>query len=156
MTIQTNVGEIHIEEKDIVLFKQGLPGFETLNKFAVIALEDTKPIQWLVSLEDKEVSLPVIDPWMVRFDYHLDIPKSILDYLMITNHEKVFILSIVRIPGNQPEAMTVNLAAPIIINLENNLALQYIPETSEYNLRHLVKEELERNKKLTQEKNGDG
>jgi len=52
--------------------------------------------------------------------------------------------------------MTVNLAAPIIINLENNLALQYIPETSEYNLRHLVKEELERNKKLTQEKNGDG
>ena len=156
MTIQTNVGEIQIEEKDIVLFKQGLPGFETLNKFAVIALEDTKPIQWLVSLEDKEVSLPVIDPWMVRFDYHLDIPKSVLDYLTITNKEKVFILSIVRIPGNQPEAMTVNLAAPIIINLENNLALQYIPETSEYNLRHLVKEELERNKKMTQEKNGDG
>ena len=68
MTIQTNVGEITVEEKDIVVFKQGLPGFERLRKFAVIALEDTRPIQWLVSLEDKEVSLPVIDPWMVRYD----------------------------------------------------------------------------------------
>ncbi|HPF17849.1 MAG TPA: flagellar assembly protein FliW [Thermotogota bacterium] len=156
MTIQTNVGEIQIEENDIVFFSQGLPGFETLSKFAIIALEDTKPIQWLVSLEDQEVSLPVIDPWIVRFDYHLDIPKNIIDYLAITNQEKVFILSIVRIPGNQPKAMTVNLAAPIIINLENNQALQYIPEKSDYTLRHLVKEELERTKKMTQEKNGDG
>jgi len=155
MTIQTNVGEIEIEEKDIVIFKQGIPGFEFLKKFAVIALEDTKPIEWLVSLEDKEVSLPVIDPWLVRYDYHLDIPKNIVDFLKISNQEKVFILTIVRIPGSQPETMTVNLAAPIIINLENNLALQYIPEKSEYKLRHSLKEELERSKKIAQDENGD-
>jgi flagellar assembly factor FliW len=155
MTIQTNIGEIQVEEKDIVIFKQGIPGFELLKKFAVIALEDTKPIQWLVSLEDKEVSLPVIDPWLIRSDYHLDIPKNIVDFLKITNQEKIFILTVVRIPGSQPDAMTVNLAAPIIINLDNNLALQYIPEQSEYKLRHSLKEELERSKKLAQEKNGD-
>ncbi len=155
MTIQTNVGEITVEEKDIVVFKQGLPGFERLRKFAVIALEDTRPIQWLVSLEDKEVSLPVIDPWMVRYDYHLDIPKNIVEYLNITKEDKVFIITVIRIPDSKPDTMTVNLAAPIIINLDNNLALQYIPEKSEYQLRHLVKEELERSKKLAQEKNGD-
>src|SRR6056297_1517878 len=103
MTIQTNVGEIEIEEKDIVIFKQGIPGFEFLKKFAVIALEDTKPIEWLDSLEDKEVSLPVIDPWLVRYDYHLDIPKNIVNYLKINNQEKLFIITIVRIPGSQPE-----------------------------------------------------
>ncbi|MEA1883099.1 MAG: flagellar assembly protein FliW, partial [Thermotogota bacterium] len=108
MTIQTNVGEIKVEEKDIVIFKQGIPGFEFLKKFAVIALEDTKPIQWLVSLEDKEVSLPVIDPWLIRSDYHLDIPKNIVNYLKITKQEKVFILTVVRIPSSQPDAMTVN------------------------------------------------
>lgn len=155
MTIQTNVGEIQIEEKDIVIFKQGIPGFEFLKNFAIIALEDTKPIQWLVSLEDKEVSLPVIDPWLVRYDYHLDIPKNIVDYLKISNQEKVFILVVVRIPNSKPEAMTVNLAAPVIINLDNNQGLQYIPEQSEYKLRHSLKEELERSKKLAQEKNGD-
>ncbi len=155
MTIQTNVGEIEIEEKDIVIFKQGIPGFEFLKRFAVIALEDTKPIQWLVSLEDKEVSLPVIDPWLIRYDYHLDIPKNIVDYLKITNQEKAFILAVVRIPGSKPDDMTVNLAAPIIINLDNNMALQFIPEKSEYKLRHYLKEELERSKKLAQEKNGD-
>lgn len=155
MTIQTNVGEITVEEKDIVVFKQGLPGFERLRKFAVIALEDTRPIQWLVSLEDKEVSLPVIDPWMVRYDYHLDIPKNIVEYLNITKEDKVFIITVIRIPDSKPDTMTVNLAAPIIINLDNNKALQYIPEKSEYQLRHLVKEELERSKKLAQEKNGD-
>ena len=155
MTIQTNVGEITVEEKDIVVFKQGLPGFERLRKFAVIALEDTRPIQWLVSLEDKEVSLPVIDPWMVRYDYHLDIPKNIVEYLNITKEDKVFIITVIRIPDSKPDTITVNLAAPIIINLDNNKALQYIPEKSEYQLRHLVKEELERSKKLAQEKNGD-
>ncbi|MFW6263129.1 MAG: flagellar assembly protein FliW [Thermotogota bacterium] len=155
MTIQTNVGEIQIEEKDIVIFKQGIPGFEFLKKFAIIALEDTKPIQWLVSLEDREVSLPVIDPWLIRYDYQLDIPKNIVEYLKITNQEKAFILAVVRIPGLKTDAMTVNLAAPIIINLDNNLALQYIPEKSEYKLRHSLKEELERSKKLAPEKNGD-
>src|SRR6056297_557491 len=155
MTLQTNVGEITIEETDIVLFKQGLPGFELLRKFAVIALTDTKPIQWLVSLEDKEVSLPVIDPWLVRYDYQLDIPKNICNYLSITNEEKIFILTVVRIPGSKPEAMTINLAAPIIINLDNNQALQYIPEKSEYTIRHFLKEELERSKKLSQKKDGD-
>ena len=155
MTIQTNVGEIQLEEKDIVIFKQGIPGFELLRKFAIIALEDTKPIQWLVSLEDKEVSLPVIDPWLVRYDFHLDIPKNIVNYLNITNQDKLFILSVVRIPGSKPEEMTVNLAAPIVINLDNNQALQYIPEKSEYKLRHFLKEELERSKKRSQKKDGD-
>jgi len=155
MTLQTNVGEITVEEKDIVIFKRGLPGFELLRKFAVIALEDTKPIQWLVSLEDKEVSLPVIDPWLVRTDYHLNIPKNLVDYLGITNEDKIFILTVVRIPDPKPEAMTINLAAPIIINLDNNQAIQYIPEKSEYSIRHFLKEELERSKKLAQKKDGD-
>ncbi len=155
MKIETNVGLLDIDEKDIIIFKQGLPGFEQLRKFALIALEDTKPIQWLVSLEEKTVSLPVCDPWAIRFDYHINIPENIVSYLDISNEEKLLIMVVVRIPDANPQSMTINLAAPIIINLDNNFALQYISEKSEYKLRHYVKKELERSKKLEEQKDGD-
>jgi flagellar assembly factor FliW len=125
-----------------------LPGFENLRKFALFALEDTKPVQWLVSLEDEKISLPVLDPWMVMSDYSIDVPEDIISLLKLNDKNKLFVLSVVRIPDSNPESMTINLAAPILINLENNLGLQYIPQTSQYHLRHYVKEELERSKKL--------
>jgi flagellar assembly factor FliW len=154
MHYKTNVGEMEIDGKDVILFKGSIPGFENLKKFALLALDDTKPVQWLVSLEDDTISLPVLDPWMVRTDYSVNIPEDIISFLEIKNQEKLLIMSVVRIPDAKPESMTINFAAPIFINLENNFAMQYIPQKSIYNLRHNVKEELERTKKL-QENNKD-
>ncbi|HOO32844.1 MAG TPA: flagellar assembly protein FliW [Thermotogota bacterium] len=148
MHYKTNIGEIEIEEKDIITFNSGLPGFENLKYFALFALDETKPVQWLVSLEDESVSLPILDPWLVVSDYSVDIPDDIISFLKINNQEKVLVLTVVRIPDSNPESMTINLAAPVLVNLENNLAIQYIPSKSKYQLRHNVKEEIERSKRL--------
>ncbi|SRR6056297_3476529 len=152
MKIKTNVGELDVLDEDILVFNRGLPGFEELRRFALIALNETHPIQWLVSLENETISLPVMDPWLVRKDYDLNIPKDLLEFLGIEDKEKILVLGIVRIPGTNPQDLTINLAAPVIINLENNQGIQYIPQKSRYNLRHSIKEEMKRSKKLSGQK----
>ncbi|HPE67909.1 MAG TPA: flagellar assembly protein FliW [Thermotogota bacterium] len=147
MKFRTRLGEIEISEEHTLFFPKGLPGFENLHRFALYTLPETNPIQWLISLDDALISFPVIDPWLIRSDYAVDIPPVVLESLAIRSREKVLIVNMIRIPQDDPRSMTINLLAPILVNLENRQAMQMIMENSDYDLRHPVHEELERSKK---------
>jgi len=153
MKYKTKIGEVEIIETDIVLFEKGIPGFEHLKKFAIFSVEDTAPIQWLLSVEDSNTALPVLDPWLVRKDYFFDVPKETINLLDIKNRERLLTCCIVRIPSDDSEEITVNLTAPIIINLDNSKGTQLILDIPEYDLRHSLIKEIERSKKLVQSKN---
>ena len=62
MIFKTKLGEMDLSEKEIITFEEGIPGFDHLRKFAIVSVARTEPIKWLVSLEDKDVALPIIDP----------------------------------------------------------------------------------------------
>ena len=152
---ETKFGTLEIEEKDIILFEFGIPGFEELKKFYILNLEETNPILWLVSLENKDISFPVIPPTGVRIDYSYDISQDIVDYLELKKPEDVFTLSILTI-REKKENITINLAAPILISLVNNKALQYILENFDYNTEHSFNDEIKRSASIVStEKGGD-
>ncbi len=148
MEYKTKLGNISAEEKDILIFKKGLPGFQKLSKFVLLSMQNNEPIRWLVSLEDSEVSLPVIDPWLVRKDYYVNLKDDVLEFLGIEDREKILIMAVLRITNDNPDDITVNLLAPLIINLSNNNSMQLLLEESDYQIRHNVKEELERSRNL--------
>ena len=149
MKVKTKFGEVEILDDKVIRFDEGLPGFENLRDFAIIS-NGTEPVMWLVSLEDENVALPVINPWLVRIDYSVDIPDYVKEDLGIENPEDVQIWAILVIPPDNPEDMTINLLAPIVINLKTNRGKQIILENEEYGIRHKVREELERSKRLAE------
>ncbi|MFN3327900.1 MAG: flagellar assembly protein FliW, partial [Fervidobacterium pennivorans] len=70
---KTRFGELEIKDNEVITFPNGIPGFEELRKFAILNIPETRPIQWLVSLEDENVSFPLIDPWLVLETYEVDL-----------------------------------------------------------------------------------
>ena len=149
MTFKTKLGEMDLSEKEIITFEEGIPGFDHLRKFAIVSVARTEPIKWLVSLEDKDVALPIIDPWIVRLDYHVDIPEKDVQDLGIEKNEDVSVWCVVVIPKDKPDDATINLLAPIVVNMKNGKAKQIIMETDEYTIKHRIKDELERSKKIS-------
>jgi len=144
---ETKLGKVKIDTDKIVMFEYGIPGFESLKKFAILDPESTYPIMWLVSLEDKDVAFPVTIPNLIRNDYEFILPKDLTEYLNLEKPEDAIILSILTIPENE-EDITINLAAPIIISQNNHKGIQYLIDDSKYMIRHRLKEELERNEEL--------
>lgn len=143
----TKLGNVEIDTDKIIDFEYGIPGFENLTKFALLQPESTFPIMWLVSLEDKDVAFPVILPQLIRSDYEIILPEDITDYLQLEKPEDAVVICILTIPHNK-EDITINLAAPVIISLRNKKGLQLLIESSEYKIRHYLKDEIERNNQL--------
>ncbi|WP_129409026.1 flagellar assembly protein FliW [Marinitoga lauensis] len=145
---ETKFGEIEITDSEIITFENGIPGFEYLKKFYIYFSKETFPIQWLLSLEKPEISFPIIDPLLVRVDYTFELSKDIVEYLAIEKPDDVKIFAIMTIPHGDPDNITVNLKAPLLISKVNNKGIQIILENEEYHLKHNVKEEIERSDEI--------
>jgi len=148
---KTRIGEFEISEGDIVEFPEGIPGFEKLRKFSILHDERTDPIKWMVSLEDPNVALPVIDPWMVRVDYMVEISEADKKFLKLEDPADALVVCIVVIPHDRPEDSTINLLAPIVINYRKRIGKQVILEKGDYSIRHRIADEMERSRRIMAE-----
>ncbi|MDM7321548.1 MAG: flagellar assembly protein FliW [Fervidobacterium pennivorans] len=138
---KTRFGELEIKDNEVITFPNGIPGFEELRKFAILNIPETRPIQWLVSLEDENVSFPLIDPWLVLETYEVDLSKQDLDILQVEDPSDIVVWSIVTIPVGKPELATVNLKAPVVVNIKKGIGIQVILE--KYELKHPIVSEKE-------------
>ncbi len=142
MKYQTKIGELDVPDEDVLFFPFGIPGFDRLKKYALFSVPDSQPVQWLLSLEEEKVSFPLIDPWSIRSNYAFELPQIAVEVLGIKEKTQIMVLCILRIPQNNPQGMTVNFLAPIIINLQNQMGVQIVLENSPYSIRHNVVEEV--------------
>lgn len=126
MLIDTDrFGTFDTKDSKLIEFPQGLPGFEDLRHFIILEVGQTKPIYWLQSTENKFIALPVILTFEILDDYYIDIRDNELDELNIESQNDLLILNVLVIP-EQIEKMTVNLAAPIVINAVRGIGKQII------------------------------
>lgn len=144
MEIQTaHFGKVEVDDGRMLFFEKGLPGLEGYNRFVLLSSQESRPVSWLQAVGDKIVSLPVTDPFKVCPDYSFDISTDDIDALGIENVKDVFVLSVLVIPKNI-SAMTINLSAPIIINVRNNKGCQIILDDRKYRVRVPVSELLKK------------
>lgn len=133
--IQTKFGELDIEEKDIIQFPLGLPGFEQFRKFVIQESEGLEPFRFLVPLEDSNISFIVTDPFLFFPDYEFHLDESAKDEIGITEDARLTVVVIVNV-REQLDTATVNLAAPVVINHDKRLGKQVILSSSPYTTRH--------------------
>lgn len=124
-------GELEVEERHVLHFPEGIIGFEECRKFLIVHDEDSEPFRWLVSLEDAELSFPLLDPTLLMHDYSigLGVKEGTNIFVIATLHENV-------------EESTLNLRSPIVVDEtrtgrqlvieDDSLQLQFplIPTTS--------------------------
>lgn len=140
MLIDTDrFGTFDTKDSKLIEFPQGLPGFEDLHYFIILEVGQTKPIYWLQSTEDKHIALPVILTFEILDDYYIDIRDNELEELHVESQNDLLIMNVVVIP-EAISKMTVNLAAPIVINAVRGIGKQIIVDAKTMPIRMPVYE----------------
>lgn len=127
-------GEIQYEEKNIVTFNKGIPGFNDLKKFILLDLPEYEPFKLLQSLEDDEISLIVTSPYEFFNEYEIKLSEETIKNLEIESPKQVMILTTVTL-NSDIKKITTNLQGPIVINTSNNLGEQIIVDDSKYKVK---------------------
>ena len=133
-------GQMEYDESSVVVFPDGLPGFEQERGFLPIRQPDREPIVFLQSLSTPAVCFVTLPVHAACRDYHLAIPAEDLDALGLPHSrqpvsgEDVICLTIISV--GEDGSVTANLLAPIVINLKNGRARQPIQTETEYSHRH--------------------
>ena len=150
MKITTRVfGEIEIDDSKIIHFPAGIIGFPEMTDFALVYDEEKgkeSPIRWLQSLQETNFALPVMDPLLVAQDYNPEVEDDYLTPLGKMTAEETLVLVTVTVPKELTK-MSVNLQAPIVINVETKKAIQMIVNTEKYPIKYYIYDLLQEMKK---------
>ena len=106
-----------------------LIGLTDLKKFALITdAEHTEThIQWLQSLDEPAMALPIINPYEIIEEYNPVVEDEMLKILGEYKEEDLMLMVTIRVPSDITQ-MTINLKGPIIINAETKKGCQIIVE----------------------------
>lgn len=107
-------------------FLEPLPGLDSLLKFKIVVEPHYEPFLFLSALDDKDVTLTLIDPFLVDCSYKPEVNPSQLEAFGLGDDDSVFALYVVVAPGSS--GLGANLAAPILFHRESRRALQVILE----------------------------
>jgi flagellar assembly factor FliW len=151
MLIHTvNFGSLEIPEDKILTFKEGLPGFPQIHKFAILELEELKPFQYLQALDDPPISLFVINPFIVDPSYEFRLTDADMEDVNSINSKELAVYAVATIPEDPSEA-TLNLMAPIVINDRDRCGKQVILHESKYSVKHPLLSGANQNQSKAQE-----
>ena len=129
-------GEMEINKNAVFEFVSPIIGFKELKEYTLIDHRPDSPFKWLQSMEDMELAFPITLCSFFGIDYQFDIPDEEAQKLEIETADDVFVCNIVNIPPSDPKGATVNMVAPIIVNLANKKAMQIILKNSNFEIRH--------------------
>ncbi len=124
-------GEIRIAEEKIITMRSGILGFEHLTRYVILVQNEKVPLRWFQSLDDPAVAFIVVDPLLVRPEYQPEVDDGDSESLGITTPEEVAVLAVVTIRP-RPFSMSVNLRAPIVVNVAKRTASQIVLHDSSY------------------------
>ena len=117
-----------------VEFRKPLLGFDNLNKFEILEVEANPLFKEINSTEDENISFLSISPFVVDEDYEIDLSDSDIEDLEIENPEDVILLNIISL-GESLDTSTVNMRAPIVLNINKELASQIVIQNDKYDIR---------------------
>ena len=141
-------GKIEIEDEKILTFDQGIIGFPYMKHFALIFdVEDGKEakIKWLQSMDEECFAMPVMSPYELVPDYHPSVSDETWQTLGEIRDEDVLVLVTVTVPTDITQ-MSINLKAPVVVNLATNKASQVIVE-DEYPVKYKIYDKVKEGKK---------
>lgn len=133
-------GKIQIRQEQLLEFPEGLLGFESYKKYALIEESEESPFKWLQSLQETSLAFIVIQPELFLENYKPLVPEDELLTIGLKSVEEALCFLIVTIPRERPHDMTANLQGPILINRTNHLGKQFISRDDRHPVRFKILE----------------
>jgi flagellar assembly factor FliW len=141
MNVKTrHFGEVEIDERKVITFDSGLFGFENYKKYILLydsSTDEIPNIQWLQSIDEELLALPVMIPTAIIADYNPEVEDETLASIGEFKDEDISILVTVTVPIDVKN-MSINLKAPIVINTETMKGCQVIAENPEYEIKFKI------------------
>ena len=134
-------GLIEVDEKQKITFPQGLFGFEENLDYVLLDAEH-QPFFWLQSVDEQEIAFILINPFLFRQDYEVNISNEELSIIGLSSPENALIFVIVTIPQDG-KSMTANLQGPLVINRQNMTGMQAVLSDARWKTKHDIINELE-------------
>lgn len=128
-------GTFTYNEEDIIIFKKGIMGLENLKKFIIADIKENPVFKILQSIEDEAVGLIIISPFEVKNNYEVELKENLTENLSISSQKEVILYNTVTV-NSDVHKITVNLKAPIVINMDKKLGEQIIIDKEEYKIKH--------------------
>lgn len=136
-------GRIEVDDRQLIRFPSGLYGFET-NCDWVLLDARKRPFYWLQSMDDARIAFVLINPYLFRQDYVLNIPDEDLVEVESPAEEDILVFAIVTIPEDYSE-ITANLQGPLVINRKARIGKQSISLDPRWETKHPIVREMARN-----------
>jgi len=116
-------GKLHAAPADILVFDEGLIGLRACCRWVVLADAQNAALGWLQSIDDGDAALGVVSPRRFVPDYQLRVSRQDLDPLGLAAAHDAQVVVIV---SRHAEGLSLNLRAPLIINVETRRGRQII------------------------------
>lgn len=124
MEIQTTrFGVMSIEDERLMTFPNGLLGFPSHTRFALIQTGSENYFFWLQSVDDPHLAFVVTDPSTFFKNYEVPIRDELHQELQVSDPAFLQIFVICNKVGDW---LTGNLLGPIVVNASNRLAQQLV------------------------------
>ncbi|MDM8537832.1 flagellar assembly protein FliW [Desulfobacterales bacterium HSG17] len=129
-------GKIEIDEQKIINMPLGIPGFKDKKRYVVLQKEETVPFLLFQCVDDPDLSFVVLDPVKILPEYSIE--QNELEKIVSWDlqNDEISCFVIVTIPKGNPEKMTANFMAPLVINNKRKEGLQFILQNSSYSHQH--------------------
>ncbi len=128
-------GDFEVPTDRVLHFAQGLIGFPKARRFVILDHRPGSPFKWMLCLEQPEVAFAVVEPARMVPDYTA--PLALAARTLGIDPADVALFVIVTIPSD-PLAMTVNLMAPVVVDVRTRKSVQMVLEDGRYDPSYLV------------------
>ena len=127
----TRFGELDVPDGQILDFPQGVLGFPAEKRFALMEYKTDSPFYLLQSLADADLTFLMINPFAFFNDYEFAMDDALMAEIGVTadNPPTVFNIATVK---DKIEQMTINLAGPVLVNLRERKAAQWVIEKTAF------------------------
>ena len=133
----TRFGKVQISNDDLIIFPEGLLGFNDLRKFILLDDPTDDIFAWLQSCEKPGIAFPVLEPALFHANFKVQLTKGDSEALKLEANQAPCFFSIITIPDD-PNQMTANLKAPIAINPRNKMARQCVLQDNSLAIREPI------------------
>ncbi len=132
--------ETAFPEQDLIVFPEGLFGFEAYKKFLPLEVDEgNDSMLCLQSVEEEHLSFLMMNPFYLDPDYDPALSETEKDTLKADCEEDLayYVICVIKEP---PEESTVNLKCPVVVNIHTRQARQVVLDSGEYGMRHKLGE----------------
>lgn len=118
-------GDLEVPADRVLHFPQGLIGFPKARRFVILDHRPGSPFKWMLCLDEPDVAFAVVEPASLVPDYRA--PLELAARVLGTAPADIALFVIVTIPPD-PLEMTVNLMAPVVVDVRTRTSRQLVLE----------------------------